>query len=327
MRNNTYIIISTPIIIIVSVIYGLIVKNGFVGFGIDYYHAYAKSNVVASTIYDTVGWSLTTLSILDYHIGTFLTPFIISFASGILLKYFFKVNNLNSLLIFLIVFTFFLFSWPLVISSNNAMRQGLMMSFVFLSLVSFSNQKFILGFLLMTVAAVTHKSGVGFLFNLFYLIGYKLVYEKNFVINRKIIFLFGLLYFLLFLTICLTVTRYYGRFDTNKVISLDFRILNLIINFIYIVYFTYNFKLLKNYTYLFLYFFSFAAVAVISSGLNWEYERYNMVMIPAYIFAFTHCFAKNSKYIYLITVASILFILTLITGMYDLGVGVWSKDL
>ena len=143
MRNNTYIIISTPIIIIVSVIYGLIVKNGFVGFGIDYYHAYAKSNVVASTIYDTVGWSLTTLSILDYHIGTFLTPFIISFASGILLKYFFKVNNLNSLLIFLIVFTFFLFSWPLVISSNNAMRQGLMMSFVFLSLVSFSNQKFI----------------------------------------------------------------------------------------------------------------------------------------------------------------------------------------
>ena len=43
-------------IILISLIYGLIVKFGFVGFGTDYVHAYHKTNVIASSPFNSIGW-------------------------------------------------------------------------------------------------------------------------------------------------------------------------------------------------------------------------------------------------------------------------------
>jgi hypothetical protein len=318
---------SLTIIFLISLIYGLIVKAGFVGFGIDYYAAYNKQNLEGTSIRDAIGWKISTLYIFDIYLGTFLVPFFISFTTGILLKHFFKIQLLNSSIIFLLIFIMSIFSWPIVISSNNAMRQGLMMAAIFLSLVSLSNGKLILAIFYMTIASFTHKSGVGYMLNLLYLIGFVLFLEKNFTINRLSFIFLGLVYFIVFYVVCMSVDRYGSRFGTNVPIGKDFSSLFMLINLFYILYFTTRIYLLKNYLFLFLYFFSFSCLAVFSAGLYWEFERYNMSLITVYICTFSFAIKYNSKYVYFITTLATLFILTFLTGMYDHGGGVWSKEL
>ena len=318
---------SLTIIFLVSLIYGLIVKAGFVGFGIDYYAAYNKQNLVGTAIYDALGWRISTLYIFDIYLGTFLVPFIISFTTGILLKHFFLIQSLNSLIIFIFIFIMSIFSWPLVISSNNAMRQGLMMSAVFLSLVSLSNNKLILAIFYMAIASFTHKSGVGYMLNLLYVIGFVLFLEKKFIINRSSFIFLGLIYFIIFYVVCMNVDRYGNRYETNVVIGADFTSLFMLINLFYILYFTIRIHLLKNYLFLFLYFFSFSCIAIFLAGLYWEFERFNMSLIMVYICTFSFAIKQNSKYIYYITILATLFTLTFLTGMYEHGVGVWSKEL
>ena len=311
-------------IIVISIIYGFIVKFGYIGFGIDYFYAYHKSNVIGSSIFNSVGWYLTTLNLFNTQLGIFLVPFLISLSTGYLLKYFFTIQNLNSRFFFIIILIFSLFSWPLVISSNNAMRQGLMMSFIFFSIVLIADKKFYFGIFFILIATFTHRSGIAFLFVTSSIYFYKTVFEKFFINRGSNYLIFGFLIFTISLIINLLDQTYYGRYGSNTAIGIDFTYLNILINLLFIIYFTIYHKLLKNYLLLFLYFFSFSALAIFCAGLNWEYERYNMIMIAAYIYAFAICFEINSKYIYLLTSLFILFILTILTGMYDFGVGVYS---
>jgi hypothetical protein len=311
-------------IIVISIIYGFIVKFGYIGFGIDYFYAYHKSNVIGSSIFNSVGWYLTTLNLFNTQLGIFLVPFLISLSTGYLLKYFFTIQNLNSRFFFIIILIFSLFSWPLVISSNNAMRQGLMMSFIFFSIVLIADKKFYFGIFFILIATFTHRSGIAFLFVTSSIYFYKTLFEKFFINRGSNYLIFGFLIFTISLIINLLDQTYYGRYGSNTAIGIDFTYLNILINLLFIIYFTIYHKLLKNYLLLFLYFFSFSALAIFCAGLNWEYERYNMIMIAAYIYAFAICFEINSKYIYLLTSLFILFILTILTGMYDFGVGVYS---
>jgi hypothetical protein len=311
-------------IIVISIIYGFIVKFGYIGFGIDYFYAYHKSNVIGSSIFNSVGWYLTTLNLFNTQLGIFLVPFLISLSTGYLLKYFFTIQNLNSRFFFIIILIFSLFSWPLVISSNNAMRQGLMMSFIFFSIVLIADKKLYFGIFFILIATFTHRSGIAFLFVTSSIYFYKTLFEKFFINRGSNYLIFGFLIFTISLIINLLDQTYYGRYVSNTAIGIDFTYLNILINLLFIIYFTIYHKLLKNYLLLFLYFFSFSALAIFCAGLYWEYERYNMIMIAAYIYAFAICFEINSKYIYLITSLFILFILTILTGMYDFGVGVYS---
>lgn len=327
MKKNYLDISSITIIFLVSLAYGLFVKAGFVGFGIDYYAAYNKQNLEGTSIRDALGWRISTLYIFDIYLGTFLVPFLISFTTGILIKHFFKIQLLNSSIIFIFILIISIFSWPLVISSNNAMRQGLMMAAIFLSLVSLSNERLILAIFYMTIASFTHKSGVGYMLNLLYVIGFVLFLENKFIINRSSLFFLGLIYFIVFYVVCMNVDRYGVRFGTNVAIGKDFSSLFMLINLFYILYFTTRVHLLKNYLFLFLYFFSFSGLAVFFAGLYWEFERYNMSLITVYICAFSFGIKHNSKYIYFITSLATLFTLTFLTGMYDYGGGVWSKEM
>jgi hypothetical protein len=163
--------------------------------------------------------------------------------------------------------------------------------------------------------------------NLLYLIGFVLFLEKNFTINRLSFIFLGLVYFIVFYVVCMSVDRYGSRFGTNVPIGKDFSSLFMLINLFYILYFTTRIYLLKNYLFLFLYFFSFSCLAVFSAGLYWEFERYNMSLITVYICTFSFAIKYNSKYVYFITTLATLFILTFLTGMYDHGGGVWSKEL
>ena len=47
-----------------------------------------------------------------------------------------NIKHSYSLIFFLIIFIIALHTWPIIMSTSNAMRQGLAMSFIFLALVS-----------------------------------------------------------------------------------------------------------------------------------------------------------------------------------------------
>lgn len=326
MKKNVLNPKFTVIIFLISIIYAFIVKNGYVGFGIDYYAAYHKKNFNPFGITDSIGWRLSTLYVYGYHLGTLLTPFIIALSSGILLKHFFNIQFLNSNFIFILIFVLILFSWPVVISTNNAMRQGLLMAFLIISLVSISNKNYFLSFLFISISIFTHKSGIAFISNLLFLfIFIKLIKKTNYN-SRWTMLIFGLVNFLIYYLIFINLDKNV-RFEENIAIGIDFRPLFIIINLIFIAYFTLRYSGRDNFICLYLYFFCFSALAVVASGLNWEFERYNMVLIPTYIIASSLFFSRNSKYIYLILTYALLFFLTIMTGMYEYGVGVYSFEM
>jgi len=308
-------------IFIVSILFSWLVGSGYFGFGIDYYYAYINDNTYTNIIFDRIGWIISTLSIFEFKIGIYLTSFIISLSCGFFIKHFLKITSSNSLLFFLIIYIFTIFSWPAIVSTNNAMRQGLAMSFIFFSLIAISHNKKTLSLLLMIVVMFTHKSGLMFIIILSYLLLFNNFLKTK---NSKYYFFFGIIIFLITIIISFNIETL--RYKNNIVISKDFTPAFLFINTCFIFYNTLKYEFLKNNINLFLYFFSFTAVALFISGLYWQFERYNMIMILPYIFSVSAFFNKKSQTIYLLTVISILFILTLWTGMYTLGAGIWYHD-
>ena len=158
-KNFDFLISSKFLVILVSFIYSILIGSGYIGFGIDYLVIYQKHNVQSPTYFDYFGWKFSTLSIYGIHLGSYLVSFLISLSCGFLCRFFFKTMHLNSLLIFLIVYVLIIFSWPAVISSNNAMRQGTAMSFIFFSLILLENKKIILSifFLLFLYLLINHQ--------------------------------------------------------------------------------------------------------------------------------------------------------------------------
>ena len=309
------------LIFIISILYSYINGIGFFGFGIDYYATYKNSNISTEIIFDFIGWKLSTLSIYEFHLGVYLTSIIISVASGLLIGDFLKVKSSKSLLFFLIIYILTIFSWPAIVSTSNAMRQGLAMSFIFFVLMSISHNRKILSFILMTLVTFTHKSGLIFMLILIFYLFYDIFEKKK---KYKNIIYFGIIIFIIHLIIFYNIDTL--RYKNNRIISKDFTPFFLLINICFIFYSILKYNFLNKKFNLFLYIFSFAALALYISGLYWQYERFNMIMIIPYIFSLSLIFEKKSQIIYLFAVFSILFILTLWTGMYSEGVGIWIGD-
>lgn len=310
----------------VSIIYGFIIYSGFIGFGIDYVAAYNKPNFVPSHVFNFFGWSISTLNLFGIQIGSFLTPFLISFSSGLLLNYFFRAQDINSNIFFILILVISILSWPLVISSNNAMRQGIMMSFIFFGLFYYSKKYFFISILFFLLAVFTHRSGVAyFTVFVFTIISYyiKFIISKN---DRNFFFISGVIFFLGTLVSMSFIPSYYGTYDTNTPIGIDFVFLNVVINILFIFFTLINSQIYKNFYYLFLFFFSFSSLAIYYSGNYWELERYNMVMMIPYIYSFSIFVKNNFKYFYFLFVMLILLLMTIQTGMYDLGVGIFLRN-
>ena len=73
--------------LILSFIFCLVIGSGFYGYGNDWYAAYFKPNLEWNTWYrDQLGWRIATLSINNFHLGVYLTTFLLSFSSGFLLE-------------------------------------------------------------------------------------------------------------------------------------------------------------------------------------------------------------------------------------------------
>ena len=314
---------SKFLVFLVSLIYSILIGHGYIGFGIDYLVIYSKYNVQSPTMFDLIGWTISTLSIKKIHIGAYITSFIISLSSGLLCRFFFNAMKLNSLFFFIIIYVLILFSWPVIISANNAMRQGIAMAFIFFALIQIHNKKKILGVLFFIISLFTHKSSLGFFFVFVYLSFFNFL-NKDKEIKIKGILNYGfILFFISILYLYISDKYDHDRFENNVMIGLNFVPLFFLINIIYVFYFTIRYKFLNSQINLYVYFFSLHSVALLPNGLFWQYERYNMTLLLVYIFIFATCIVKNQKYIYLIGVFSLLLILTFLTGMYTVGIGIF----
>jgi hypothetical protein len=313
---------SKSLIFLVSLIYSIIVGHGYIGFGIDYSVIYYKSNIQSPTMFDLLGWTIATFSIKNIHLGAYITAFIISLSSGFLCRFFFNAMKLNSLFFFIIIYFLILFSWPIIISANNAMRQGIAMAFIFFALIQLHNKKKNLSVFFFIISLFTHKSSLGFFFIFAYLSFFNFL-NKNKELTRKSILSFGIILFFISLFYLYISDKYdHDRFEDNVIIGLNFVPIFFLINIFYIFYFTTQYKLLNPQINLYIFFFSLHGTALLFNGLFWQYERYNMSVLLIYIFIFGSRIVKNQKYIYLIGVFSLLLILTFLTGMYTEGIGI-----
>lgn len=323
--ENKLFIIVILFLILVSTIYSLIIGRGHYGFGVDYYHAYQFSYPSDVFFTDRIGWFLSTLNINGFKIGVFTLAFLIPFSTGIVLLVFFNKLNLKNTLFFFIIFIALIHSWPVFPSIINAMRQGAMMSFIFLGLYFLNNSKISYSFLFFLIALFTHKSGI-FFFSIFLILVTFKLYKKNTKNLVNLYFVFGItsFFFSLIIFYILDYLQLILISQYNRIIGRDFSEIFLVINILYILYFSkFNKFLLKNYFNFYIYLFSFFILGCYFIGLIWQYERLNMIMLIPYILSVGNCFSKSSKTTYAFIVISLLFILTLYTGMFELGVGIY----
>lgn len=314
IRSNTY--ISTIFIVMASVMFALVIGSGLYGYGNDYYAAYSKANLAWGGIFDRLGYALATFSIYEVHLGVQIVTFFLSLSVGFLLREHIKYKDTYSLIFFILLYLIAIHTWPIIMSTSNAMRQGLSMSFIFLAYVSVSRKNYYYMTMFFILSILTHKSGLilvaivtfaSMVNNLF----------ANFSASAKVILnlVIGSLLFLasyMFFKIMGLV-----ELNPSRIIGGDFRGPFLLIGFIYIALSFFYKSILANTFNLSLYYYSFIAPSLIMNGLNWEYERLGMMMLIPYILSFGILLNRYSYQIYLILCFFLLLILTVLTGMYS----------
>ena len=323
--NNLFFQVAIYFLFVFSTIFSLIISKGYYGFGVDYYHSYQFDLPDEIFITDYIGWLLATLNINGFKLGVFISAFIISFSSGLILLVFFNELNLNKILVFFFIFIVLIHSWPVFPSITNVMRQGLMMSFIFFALYFLNKGKLNNSFLFFLIALFTHKSGLFFFIIFLTLLTFN-KFKKNHKNLLNLYVLFGIISLFLSVTFFLAL-NYFQLISINQhneIIGKDFSAAFFVINILYILYFLKFYKyLLKNYFNFYIYLFSIFISGCYFLGLIWQHERFNMIMLIPYILSIGNCFSKNSKITYAVVIFSLLFALTLYTGMYKIGVGIY----
>ena len=312
--DKQYIQHSNLTILVISLIFALLIGSGFYGFGNDYYAIYYKSNVDWGQTFDRLGWIVTTLTINGKHIGVHVTTFILSFSVGYLLRENLRLKNIYSLVFFVFLYIIVLHTWPIIMSTSNAMRQGVCMSFVFLALYG-SHKSYFWTIIFVLLATFLHKSGP--LFALIILLAFCLQnILKNFSYNNKVLIHFFLGVFLAIISYAF-IFIIYGDEQGSKIVSGDFRIPFILIAITYVILSFFYKCLTNNIINLRLYYFSFISPLFLMNGLNWEYERLGMMMLIPYIFSFGHLLDRSSNKFYLVATFLALLLLTIYMGMYD----------
>lgn len=310
--------INNKLILFISLTFSLLVGSKFYGFGRDYYHAYFKPNLDWGRWYDFLGYRVSTFTVYDINFGVYIVSFLLSISCGILLKQFFKFKGLNSVIFFILIYVMTLHTWPIIMSTSNAMRQGIVMSLIFISFSYLMEKKLFIPFLIILISVFFHKSGI--IYFIIYVNVLIIKFISNFLKTNKYIIYFYILYGLVISFFIYYLLLFVDKVDIgySKIIEKDYRFHFVAISLIYVLIFSYKFKLLKTDTVsLFLYLFTFAISSVLMLGLNWEYERFMMMMTLPYIFMFTIFLNKNSSYIYYFVSIGSLLLLTVLNGMYS----------
>ena len=317
-KINTYFTLLS--ILIISIIYGFYVGEGIYGYSNDYYAEYYRSNLVYPSIREKLGSYLSTLTINKLHIGVHLTSFFLAFSSGMLLRAFFNIKAQNSTIVFLFIYIVILHTHPIIMSTSGAMRQGWTMVFIFFSLSALLEDNKFLSFFFILISVFFHKSGL-FYFMIYLVMLINLNIHKRFRYKKFLLIIMGIFFFV-FCCYGLFVTGWSSS-TKHRIIAGDFRYLWLLVNFIYIFFYFYNFHIklsnpIKNVA-IFLYFHACSSPAFLIMGLNWQYERINMVVGIPLILLISSYFTKKSSYLCLSLVLCMYLFLTIFQGMYTIG--------
>ena len=315
IKKNIY--LSTLIIFMVSIIFALLVGSGFYGYGSDFYSAYYKSNLAWGGLFNRLGWGISTLTINGIHLGVQLVTLILSLSAGFLIREHIKFKNTYSIVFFLLLYITAIHTWPIIMSTSNAMRQGLAMSLIFLSFVAGARKNFFWMFFFSFLSIFMHGTGLILFMNIVfaYFINHFLsdyTHKSKALINFIIgTFLLVSAYFFL------NIITLSGNIESSRIIGGDFRAAFVTIGIIYIALSFFNKSILSNTFNLTLYYFSFLAPTLLLNELNWQYERLGMMMIIPYILSFGIILNRSSYQIYAIFIFLALLFLTIYMGMYS----------
>ena len=309
--------ISTNIIVLISMVFAILVGSGLYGFGHDYYEAYHKPNLNWGGVFDRLGYKISTLTINGTHIGVPTVTFILALSSGFIIREHIKFKHSYSLIFFIFLYLITIHTWPIIMSTSNAMRQGLSMSFIFLVLVASSRKNYSWMLLLSLPAIFTHKTGI-LLVLIVYLAATLNFLLSNYSQKSKVIinFIIGILAFAISYFGLSIIGFVLADDNASRIVGGDFRFAFVLISFIYISMSFFHKDILNNSFNLSLYYFSFISLALLLNGLNWQYERFGMMMLIPYIFSFGVLLNRFSYKIYLIIIFLALLFLTIFTGMY-----------
>ena len=320
--NKKYISSFSFLILLISMIFALLVGSGLYGFGIDYYGAYIKGfewNIARATFFNYLSYKISTLIINEVFIGVYLVTFILSLSTGFLIRNYLKFKQINSLFFFLIIFIITLHTWPIIMSTSNAMRQGLAMSFVFLSLTSAINKNYYCLIIFSLITILMHLSGLFLVILIFLAIIFDIILKNSSHINKVIInLIIGILLFII-IHYLLNIFIIDEDFKPSRIIEADFRWAFVLIGFTYVLISFFVKSILVNSFNLSVYFFFFSSLPFLVNELNWQYERLGMMMLIPYILSFGVFLNKFSYKIYLIFAFILLLFLTIYTGMYSIG--------
>jgi len=318
LKNNQYHHLSTYLIVYISFVFAMVVGYGFYGYGVDFYESYYKPNLNWGGLFNQLGYRIATLTINEVHIGVQIVTFMLALSSGLLIREHIKFKDSYSLIFFITLYLIAIHTWPIIMSTSNAMRQGLAMSFIFLALTANSRKNYYWMIFFSICAIFMHRSGL-FLSLVITFSTIMNYFFSNLSHGKKAVlhFSFGLI----LLLSANFVLRYIGLLvysgdAGSRIIGGDFRWAFLSISFAYIILtFLYR-NMLDNPFNLSVYYFSFISLSFLISGLNWEYERLGMMMLFPYILSFGIILNRFSYKIYLILSFIALLCLTIVMGMY-----------
>ena len=317
LRDKNNIALSNVGILSFSLIFALLVGSGLYGYGVDYFSSYYKENLDWGGVFDRTGYRIVTLAVNGVHVGVHITTFLLSLSVGLLIRENLRLKLNYSLAFFILLYLIVIHTWPIIMSTSNAMRQGLSMSFIFLALISSSRKNYVWLVIFIIVSIFMHKSGLLLsMIVLFATYINNLLRSVSFKRRRVMHFLFGTL---LLITFYAAISYNFDTIEGSKIIEGDFRAAFVLISFSYVI-LSFVHKSLINGPYnLTLYYYSFMSPAVLMNGLNWEFERLGMMMLIPYILAIGTIFDRTLNKFYLIIVFLALLLLTIYMGMYDFG--------
>jgi hypothetical protein len=308
-------------VFILSILYAYLQNSGFYGFSNDYYNSYINPEIAAYyPLQDKLGIIIATLTFFDFHVGVGVTSFFLAFSSGILLSIFFKIKSLNSYTIFLLFYLILLHTHPIIMSTSGAMRQGLLMSCLFISLFFLISEKKKISFFFIFIGIFMHNSGI--VFFIFYIIANYI--NKIFIfINQKIKFTLLLALSFFFPLGCINLFKIFGYYPNFALIGSDFRLTWFLINLIYIIFFYINFKKFNSgflqFLSIFLLFHALFSISMLFAGFSWQFERFNMIT-SIILILFAGLFLKKiTTYLFYFISLFLYLVMTIYQGMYTVG--------
>jgi hypothetical protein len=312
-------------IFFISFFFALLAGSGFYGFGVDFYSAYSQPNIFRGGYTDRLGWILSTLTIFKTHVGVYLVSFLLAISTGLLLvKTTYRYFDKNKL-VFFTCYIMLLHTWPIIMSTSNAMRQGIAMSFLFLALYFLLSKRYFLYLASIGLVAISHNSGMLLVLLLAGFTIYNSQAKKWFNSPnnyRKLLVITG---FLMAVILYILVPLILNNHEDSRIIAGDYRYPFLVINTAYILIYIKYLFIKADHIDIFLLICSFIFPVFLFHGFNWEYERLNMIILILYMVSFSKIFLNLGKKNTLLFPASLLFstmlllFMTFYTGMYSLG--------